>query len=318
MNLGWYVGMCGDGANDCMALRSAHVGVSLSQAEASVSAPFTSHVTNISCIPKLLREGRSALTTAFQLFRFMALYSIIQFANVVLLNFNATFLGNWQYLYQDLWVVFPLVILMGRSMAASRLSKKRPSGRLFSPHNMLTTVGHIVITVVFQIILYILVQKQNWYYTVDNNNNDTLETNTTIFECTTIWVLAEFQYACVALLFTMERKFKQPIYTNWGFVAWWIITTLTSFLILWKMQDVMGAFFQILYLPYSWRIEIFWWAIINTACYCGIELGCGIAKEKGLFSKGRKVKKHRALIKQYKALWTPSSKKSKHLQVQVE
>lgn len=69
-------------------------------------------------------QGRSALTTAFQLFRFMALYSIIQFTSVVLLNFNATFLGNWMYLYQDLWVVFPLVILMGRSRAAASLSRK--------------------------------------------------------------------------------------------------------------------------------------------------------------------------------------------------
>uniref|UniRef100_A0A665UTB1 P-type ATPase A domain-containing protein n=1 Tax=Echeneis naucrates TaxID=173247 RepID=A0A665UTB1_ECHNA len=81
----YFVGMCGDGANDCGALKRAHGGISLSELEASVASPFTSRTPNISCVPSLVREGRAALITSFCVFKFMALYSIIQYISVTLL-----------------------------------------------------------------------------------------------------------------------------------------------------------------------------------------------------------------------------------------
>lgn len=89
------VGMCGDGANDCAALKEANVGLSLSEAEASIAAPFTTNVFEIKSFIRLLSEGRCALVTSFQCFKWMAMYSLIQFITVsVLYTINSGLTDN--------------------------------------------------------------------------------------------------------------------------------------------------------------------------------------------------------------------------------
>lgn len=117
-SLDYCCGFCGDGANDCGALKAADVGISLSEAEASVAAPFTSRRFEISCVPALIkyvclfsrlqyiwlmvsREGRAALVTSFCCFKYMSLYSAIQFSSVSFLYTSASNLGDFQV--RDHW-----------------------------------------------------------------------------------------------------------------------------------------------------------------------------------------------------------------------
>lgn len=108
--LDYTVGFCGDGANDCGALTAADVGVSLSEAEASVAAPFTSRRFDISCVLNIIRDGRAALVTSFSCFQYMALYSAIQFTTVSILYTFGSNLGDFQFLFIDLFLILPIAV----------------------------------------------------------------------------------------------------------------------------------------------------------------------------------------------------------------
>ncbi|KKY29243.1 putative p-type atpase [Phaeomoniella chlamydospora] len=111
-SIDYCAGFCGDGANDCGALKAADVGISLSEAEASVAAPFTSRVFDISCVPKVIREGRASLVTSFCCFKYMSLYSAIQFCSVSFLYASASNLADFQFLFIDLALIVPVAVFM--------------------------------------------------------------------------------------------------------------------------------------------------------------------------------------------------------------
>lgn len=152
-NTGLSVGMCGDGANDCVALKTADVGISLSDTEASIAAPFTSRIPDISCVVKLLREGRAALTTSFQCFKYMALYSMIQFVSVTLLYSLDRNFTDYQYLLIDLPILLPLAATMSYTKAASKLSKRLPIANLLSAPVLCSILGQTIIQGGVQVIL---------------------------------------------------------------------------------------------------------------------------------------------------------------------
>ena len=124
--------MCGDGANDCGALKVADVGISLSTEEASIAAPFTSRTPDISCVIDVLKEGKSALVTCIQTFKYIILYSLIQFISVTILMYCNSYLSSWQFMASDLFVITPLAFLIPLSPSYHKLTYHRPVSSLFS------------------------------------------------------------------------------------------------------------------------------------------------------------------------------------------
>ena len=180
-DLDYRVIMCGDGANDCGALKAANAGISLSEAEASVASPFTSKTPDISCVPALIRESRCALVTAFGIFKYMAAYSITQFVSVIILYEIFSNLSDMQFLWIDLFLITTLAAVFGFSKAdPGPLARDPPMSSLISVLPLFSLLSQLAVMIAFQVGAYILVRQQSWYVEFDFRNPCYL--NTTVEE----------------------------------------------------------------------------------------------------------------------------------------
>uniref|UniRef100_A0A3Q3K787 Polyamine-transporting ATPase 13A3 n=1 Tax=Monopterus albus TaxID=43700 RepID=A0A3Q3K787_MONAL len=283
----YFVGMCGDGANDCGALKRAHAGISLSELEASVASPFTSRTPNISCVPSLIREGRAALITSFCVFKFMALYSIIQYISVTLLYSILSNLGDFQFLFIDIAIILLVVFTMSLNPARKELVSRRPPTGLISGPLLFSVLTQILICLGFQTITFLWVQKQPWY-TVwtplsdacnmsshinvpDHNDTEVDEHNIQNYENTSLFYVSSFQYLIVAIVFSKGKPFRQPSYKNWPFVASVLCLYFFLLFIMFHPVESIDEFLEIVCVPFKWRVKLFLIILVNAGVSVVVE-----------------------------------------------
>ncbi|KAI0460792.1 hypothetical protein LJB42_001592 [Komagataella kurtzmanii] len=298
--LDYSVGFCGDGANDCGALKAADIGISLSEAEASVAAPFTSQNFEISCVLDVIKEGRASLVTSFSCFQFMSLYSAIQFITVSIMYHRGSNLGDFQFLYIDLLLILPLAIFMSWSKPYHLVSKKRPSANLVSPKILISLLGNILILLAFQLTVWRLVQLQPWYIQPVPGNDDNVQSseNSVLFE------YSNYQYILVSVVLTAGPPYREPVNDNkpyiWNVMLAAICSTVIMFI---PSSSYLGNLLQLTDISVSFALFIVVFGGINfITLYIAnrIFFPCISQCYKRYFRKGKSSKKFKILEKEFK------------------
>lgn len=295
--LNYRVGMCGDGANDCGALRAADVGVSLSEAEASVASPFTSKTGNISCVPLLIREGRCSLVTSFSLFRYMALYSLIQFSAVLILYTVKTDLGDLQFLFCDIVLVTLLAIVMGRGGPSTELHHCRPPASLLALPVLGSLFIHTCTNILGQLAALFITTSQDWY--VPLNSTLSGAANLPNMEDTSVFALSGFQYIMMAVVVTKGYPHKKPLYHNVIFLCLLLILfALMTWLVLYP-TPIIAKYLQLYEISdMDYKLLLVALAALNFLICFVVE----VLIDMGILNCLRLMRQKRSSKKQYKRL----------------
>ncbi|KAL3272232.1 hypothetical protein HHI36_022715 [Cryptolaemus montrouzieri] len=225
--LGYYVAMCGDGANDCGALKAAHTGVSLSEAESSVASPFTSKNPNISCVINVIKEGRAALVTSFGIFKYMAAYSLCQFISVLILYHFESNLTDMEFLYIDLCIISVFAFFFGKTDSyPGKLVKEPPLTSLLSLSPILSLILQLILIIVFQLGSFWYLTMQPWYTPFQHGTKNADDVG--CLENFTIYTISSFQYITLAIVFSKGKPYRKSIFSNIGFLVTSIVLILAS------------------------------------------------------------------------------------------
>ncbi|KAI8850979.1 hypothetical protein BC829DRAFT_441868 [Chytridium lagenaria] len=195
--------MCGDGGNDAGALKAAHSGIALSEAESSVVSHFSSRDRSLHACVELLREARCSLDVSFA-------------------SYNITL---WVNMSQAVWVLIdgstvPLSWALTMARPARRLAVTRPTARLLGPETMISVIGQIFINVVFQIASVVLLFNQDWFRCNE-------------FDGEMTGLLGTLQIVFAAAVFNIGSTYRRGFFRNWIFVlVWTIIIGLLSYVLL--------------------------------------------------------------------------------------
>ncbi|KAI5187452.1 manganese-transporting P-type ATPase [Nematocida homosporus] len=173
---GEYTLMCGDGTNDVGALKTAHAGIALLEGtknraksialpgnigqtmfildeeiklklgDASVAAPFTSRTGSLQSVIDVISRGRSALVSTVQMYKVLALNSLLSAYTLSVFDTMGIKYGDFQMTAAGILSAFAFTFF-GKSKPLPKISKQKPVAKIFS--------RYIVVSVILQTLVHI-------------------------------------------------------------------------------------------------------------------------------------------------------------------
>jgi cation-transporting ATPase 13A3/4/5 len=225
--------MCGDGGNDCGALKTAHCGVALSDAEASIVSPFTSLDKSIVAVTDVLKEGRCCLASAFASYKYMIMYGQVEtFLQIVNAYFSITF-TEWCWVFMDGAWLLSLAFTLPLMGVADRLAKNRPTSSLLGLHTMSSVLGILAINYTFTSVGLAILFEEEWFQCRKWSNTDisSIFSIGDNYESTVLFAIGGFQYTASAVAFNFGFAHRAPWITNYRFVFFVTVWTLLHVLV---------------------------------------------------------------------------------------
>ncbi|KAL0090136.1 hypothetical protein J3Q64DRAFT_1398603 [Phycomyces blakesleeanus] len=208
--------MCGDGGNDCGALRAAHVGIALSEAEASIVSPFSTSNRSIMQCVELLKQGRSALATSFANFKFLIFYGECMAFWELSMFYFTVIAPQSSWITIDGFITTTMTLAITQAQPAAVLGPSRPTAKPIGAYTLGSVLGVIFINFWFLAAGVAWLFQQDWFIC---NQFDASAVDSAKW-----WLIGDNYEAELLVLIIMFQFFNNAAVVNFGSIyrqSWW-------------------------------------------------------------------------------------------------
>ncbi|EGR29200.1 hypothetical protein IMG5_160690 [Ichthyophthirius multifiliis] len=223
------VGMIGDGANDCSAIKQADIGVSFCEADASFSAPFSYQGKSISCLISILAEGRCVISNMIECYRHYVTINVYKYAIFIILIYEYSNFSSFQLMYINYFIAIPLMSFVSLSKPLKTLSKIRPNCNLFTKENALCMGGQFIFGSACLYFCYLHYRQQDFYQDIKSLKNGVIYNDQNI-AVNIIFLATNMYFLVSSMVYYVSMPFKQIMYKNRVYFIWMLIFFIFSIL----------------------------------------------------------------------------------------
>lgn len=135
--------MCGDGANDLMAIREADVGIGISNSDASSAATFG--IQKMLSVDYIIRDSKATTANIIQMIRYYEFTSFLKLISSVLLLTDTANFNQRHIMFANFTSTSLYPILQALSKPSKINTNAIPNGNLLGPMNQARFWGSLII-----------------------------------------------------------------------------------------------------------------------------------------------------------------------------